>query len=420
MKLLRFQAYCFPEQTAGAHLIGDMYEGYAKNGIIAEIYVPTPTRGIDKETREKYKKIKYEELYDGHLQIHRFAMFREGHNPIQRALRYGLCNVIQYFKGVRAKDIDVVFSASTPPTQGMLSALVTRRLSKKYKQKVPFIYNLQDVFPDSLVTAGLTKKDSSLWKIGRKIEDYTYRSADKIIVISEDFKRNVMEKGVPEEKIVIIPNWVNTENVYPIARQDNLLFDRYGLDRDKFYVCYSGNIGHSQNMRMLLDVAKELKEEIPDLRFVLIGEGAAAEEVAEIIRTEAIDTVTMLPFQPYEEIAHVFSLGDVGLIISKPGIGNSSVPSKTYSIMAAERPVLASFDEGSALSAFIEEVGCGVTAQAGDAEAFKAAIHRLYDECDRNTTMGRKGREYLKKELDKDVCVGMYVDVIKRTAEDAV
>ena len=297
---------------------------------------------------------------------------------------------------------------------------VFQLLDRQYKQKVPFIYNLQDVFPDSLVTAGLTKKDSSLWKIGRKIEDYTYRSADKIIVISEDFKRNVMEKGVPEEKIVIIPNWVNTENVYPIARQDNLLFDRYGLDRDKFYVCYSGNIGHSQNMRMLLDVAKELKEEIPDLRFVLIGEGAAAEEVAEIIRTEAIDTVTMLPFQPYEEIAHVFSLGDVGLIISKPGIGNSSVPSKTYSIMAAERPVLASFDEGSALSAFIEEVGCGVTAQAGDAEAFKAAIHRLYDECDRNTTMGRKGREYLKKELDKDVCVGMYVDVIKRTAEDAV
>ena len=413
MKILKLSSYYVPEQISSSHLTKDLEEAYLNAGFTIDVFCPTPTRGITEEIRKKYKRIKYEEVQDGKIIIHRFSMFREGKNPLLRAFRYLLVNVIQYFKGSRAKDIDVILGSSTPPTQGMLCANVKKKLSKRYKKKVPFIYNLQDIFPDSLVTAKMTKKGSLLWKIGRRIEDYTYRNADKIIVISQDFKRNIMEKGVPAEKIVVIPNWVDSEKVYPIARKDNLLFSRYHLDPALFYICYSGNIGHSQNMRLLLDAAKDLREELPDLRFVLIGEGAACEEVRSAIEAEAIDNVIMLPFQPYEDIAHVFSLGDAGLIISKPGIGNSSVPSKTWSVMAAARPVLASFDDGSALSNLIDEVGCGVTANAGDLSELKAAITKLYDNKANNASMGALGRAYLKEYLDKDQCVGMYVETIK-------
>lgn len=418
MKALKLSSYYEPEQVASTHLTRDLDQAYVRAGFAIEIYAPSPTRGISDEIREKYKRIKYEELYDGKVQIHRFSMFREGKNPIQRAVRYILCNLIQYHKGTHAKDIDLIMSGSTPPTQGVLCAKVAKKLSKKYKKKVPFVYNLQDIFPDSLVTAKLTKRGSLIWKIGRKIEDYAYKHADKIIVISEDFKRNIMEKGVPEEKIVIIPNWVDAQTVRPIERKDNLLFARYSLDPEKYYVCYSGNIGHSQNMRMLLDAAKDLKDELPDLRFVLIGDGAASEEVAVAVKKEAIENVIMLPFQPYEEIAHVFSLGDVGLIISKPGIGESSAPSKTWSIMAAGRPVIASFDDGSALNNLINCVGCGVTAQAGDLELFKGAVRKLYREREAAAVMGQKGREYVITELDKDRCVGMYVDTMRSFAGD--
>ena len=414
MKILKMSSYFYPEQISSSHLSKDLNEAYKKAGIVSEVYVPTPTRNIDAETRKKYKKIKYEEMDGGSVIVHRFSMFREGKNPILRALRYLFVNIKQYFKGSRAKDIDVVWGSSTPPTQGMLCAMVKKKLSKRYKKNVPFIYNLQDIFPDSLVTAKMTKKGSLIWKIGRKIEDFTYKNADKIIVISEDFKRNIMEKGVPEEKIVIIPNWVDSEKVYPIDRKDNILFSRYGLDPEKYYICYSGNIGHSQNMRMLLNTAKELKTELPDVRFVLVGEGAAKEEVTSIVANEGIDNVTVLPFQPYEDIAHVFSLGDAGLIISKPGIGNSSVPSKTWSIMAAARPVICSFDDDSALSKLIREVGCGVTAQAEEGtEAFKKAIYELYNNREKNAAIGALGRKYLTEYLDKDKCVGMYVEVIK-------
>lgn len=413
IKILKMPAYYDPEQISSSHLSKDLSEAYIAAGFVTENYVPTPTRGIDKATRKKYKKIKYEEKEDGKIIVHRFPLMREGKNPVLRAFRYLLCNLKHYNRGKKAKDIDVIMAGSTPPTQGVLCAKVKKKLSKKYKRNVPFIYNLQDIFPDSLVTAKMTKKGSLIWKIGRKIEDYTYRNADKIIVISEDFKRNIMEKGVPEEKIVVIPNWVNTENVYPVAREDNILFDRLSLDRERFYIVYSGNLGHSQNLRMLLDTAKELKDTLPSLCFVLIGEGAARDEIAAAIENEKIDNVLLFPFQPYEDIAHVFSLGDAGLIISKSGIGQSSVPSKTFGIMAAERPVLASFDLDSELVRLIENTGCGITAAADDKEAFKAAVVSLYENRDGLAEMGARGRAHLCENLNKDKCTAAYVDTVK-------
>lgn len=413
MRILKLSGYFYPEQISSSHLSKDLNEAYLNAGFTFVNYVPTPTRGISEEVRKEYKSIKYEEFDGGKVIVHRFSMFREGKNPIQRAIRYALVNFIQYFKGSSAENIDLILSGSTPPTQGLLCGMVKKRLSKRYKKKVPFVYNLQDIFPDSLVNANMTRKGSLIWKIGRKIEDYGYRHADKIIVISEEFKRNIMEKGVPEDKIVIIPNWVNTESVYPVAREDNILFDRYNLDRNRFYICYSGNIGHSQNLPMLLETAKRLAIELPEVHFVLIGEGAAKEEFVKKVAEEKVDNITILPFQDYEDIAYVFSLGDVGLIMSKPGIGNSSVPSKTWSIMAAARPVLASFDADSELSKLVNENEYGIAVEASDVEKLCQAIQVLYKDSKRVKDMGQHAREYVVNQLNKDKCTTMYVSAIR-------
>jgi glycosyltransferase involved in cell wall biosynthesis len=224
-----------------------------------------------------------------------------------------------------------------------------------------------------------------------------------------------MAKGVPEEKIVVVYNWVDEEAVKHVAREDNKLFDAYGLDRNKFYITYSGNIGLTQNMDMLLEVAKEL-EVNPDIHFVLIGEGAYKKRVEEIIAEKNISNVTLLPFQPYEDISHVFSLGDVGLVISKPGVGENSVPSKTWSILSASRPVLANFDENE-LKSIVAENQCGIFTKAGDKEAFKQAILRLYENRELCVEMGRDGREFIMKNLTRAVGTQKYVVVIKSFAK---
>ena len=234
-----------------------------------------------------------------------------------------------------------------------------------------------------------------------------------------------MAKGVPEEKIEVIYNWVDENAVVDIPREENKLFDKYGLDRSKFYIEYSGNIGLTQNMDMLLEVMKELKESHPDIGLVLVGEGAYKKQVEEIVARDGLANVTMLPFQPYEDISHVFSLGDVGLVISKPGVGANSVPSKTWSIMSASRPVLANFDpnelqdvmEGS--HPFSEEGRpCGIFTKAGDKEAFKAAILRLYENRALCAQMGRNGREFILRNLTKEVGTRKYVEVIRGFAHD--
>lgn len=405
MRILQLAGYFYPEQAASIYLEENRYQAFADNDFQTIVYTATPTRGITEAQYNEFKGRKHEYMYDGKLEVFRFPMFREGKNPILRALRYSLISFIQFYKGITARDIDLIYVASTPPTQGALAALV-----KKIK-KVPFVYNLQDIFPDSLAGTGLAKKDGLLWKIGRVIENFTYRNADRIIVISEDFKRNIMEKGVPEEKIVVVYNWVDEEAVKHVPREENKLFDAYGLDRSKFYITYSGNIGLTQNMDMLLEVAKELEED-PNIQFVLIGEGAYKKQVEEIIAEKNIGNVTLLPFQPYEDISHVFSLGDVGLVISKPGVGENSVPSKTWSILSASRPVLANFDENE-LKSIVAENQCGIFTKAGDKEAFKQAILDLYHDREHCEQLGRNGREFILKNLTRAVGTQKYVDVIK-------
>lgn len=405
MKILLLPPYFAPEQMASTHLDENRYRAFAWEKFQMATYTPAPTRGISQDVRRDYEKRREELMYDGMMEVHRFSMFNEGRNPIQRALRYMLCWVKQLYYGLRVRDIDLIYLVSTPPIQGVLGGLL-----KKIK-KVPFVYNLQDIFPDSLAGTGLAKKGGLLWKIGRVIENFTYRNADKIIVISEDFKRNIMAKGVPEEKIVVIYNWVDEEVVKHVPREENKLFDAYGLDRNKFYITYCGNIGLTQNLQMLTDVAKEL-EGNEEIQFVLIGNGAYKEELERLIKMRDIKNVTLLPSQPYEDISHVFSLGDVSLVISKPGVGDNSVPSKTWSILSASRPVLANFDENE-LKTIVAENQCGLFTKAGDKEAFKQAILDLYHDKARCERLGRNGREFILKNLTRAVGTQKYVDVIK-------
>lgn len=412
MKVLAFSPYFTPEIAASMYLYEDIYRCIAERGHTVELYVPTPTRGVDRETRKLYKKKKTEIRHDGKMVIHRIAMYREGKNPILRAIRYFLVNIACIWKGLITSG-DVIFAPSTPPTQGMMINIIGAL------KHIPTVYNIQDIFPDSLVNSGMTHNGSILWKIGRKIENYSYSHARELIVISEDFKNNLMKKGVPEEKITIIPNWADISDIHPVSREDNILFSRYQLDPEQFYITYCGNIGLSQNMDLLLAAAKSLQENDDNICFLLIGDGADKERITGRVAAENIQNVKLLPFQPYEDIAHVFSLGDIGLIISKSGIGGSSVPSKTFNIMAAACPILASFDEDSELSKLIETVDCGKIAKADSIEQFLSGIRYLYNHPEIREQFGRNGRQYVIDNLDSGIPTNRYVDVLEKAAEVA-
>ena len=407
MRVLKLTAYGFPEQTAGGHIGGNLNDMLIQQGVDVVTYVPTPSRGISKEVRKQYRKKVHrnEVLSGGHQVIHRFLMFKEGKNPLLRALRYAFCAVKHFNRGAFAKDArscDALFVYSTPPIQGAVAALV------KHFNRIPIIYSLQDIFPDSLVGTGLAKKGGLLWKVGRIIENYTYCNADKIVVISEDFKKNIMAKGVPEDKIVVIYNWIDSQAVMPVSKDDNPLFEEFGISKERFTLVYAGNLGNAQNLSIILDAAPRL----PDVQFMIFGTGGTEGVLRNRIGLEHLQNVKLLPLQPSERISQVYSLGDVCLVSCKAGLGGSAMPSKTWSIMSCARPVIAHFDEGE-LKDILEKNDCGLFSHAGNVAEFVDAIRHLAENPARCEEMGKNARQFILDNLSKEVGTKKYVDVIK-------
>ena len=397
MKILIPFSYYHPEQCAGLFVIDDMTEEAAKQGIESLITVPSPTRNVPTDVKWE----KNEMLYDGMVKVHRFRMYREGKNPILRAFRYLLCEIVQLHY-MLWKDYDVAFIDSTPPIQGLKLPII-RILRQK-----PIIYNAHDLFPETLSGTGLAKQGGLLWKIGMWVSNVTFRNSDKIIAISNDIKRSIVARGVPADKIEVVYNWVDEKAVQPVSKEDNPLFDEFGLSRDKFTIVYAGNLGNAQNINIIVDAAKQL----PDIQFALFGTGGLENELRAKITKEQIKNINLNPLQPFERVSMVYSLGDACIVSCKSGLGGSAMPSKTWTIMSCGRPVVANFDEGE-LKEIIENNKCGIFSHAGNLQEFIEAIKSLAENPLCCTDMGKNAREFILNNLTKEVGVKKYVDIIK-------
>lgn len=402
MKILIPFSYYYPEHCAGIYIVNDMMHEAASRGIASLLTVPTPTRNVP----ENASWLRDEQQCNGLIRIHRFRMYGEGKNPILRAFRYLLCEFVQMHY-MLWKDYDVAFIDSTPPIQGLKLPIV------RLFRKKPIVYNAQDLFPETLSGAGLASTGGLLWKIGMWVSNVTFRNSDRIIAISEDIKKGIVSRGIPAEKVEVIYNWVDADAVRPVAKEDNPLFEEFGLSRDAFTVVYAGNLGNAQNIDIILEGAQML----PQVQFIVFGTGGLEDEIRVRIANEHLDNVRLLPLQPYERVSQVYSLGDVCVVSCKAGLGGSAMPSKTWSIMSCARPVLASFDEGE-LKQILESNHCGVFTHAGKVKELVDAIRRLSESPSLCEEMGRNARMFIEENLTKEVGTQKYVDVIKSLVKE--
>ena len=400
MRILIPFSYYHPEQCAGLFVIDDMTEEAARHGISSQIIVPTPTRNVPNGAKWE----RDESLQRGMVQVHRFHMYGEGKNPVLRALRYFLCEIVQLHY-MLWKKYDVAFIDSTPPIQGLKLPIV------RLFRKKPVVYNAQDLFPETLSSTGLAESDGLLWKIGMWVSNVTFKNSDKIIAISNDIKQSIVARGVPEEKIEVVYNWVDQNAVTPIDNVCNPLFKELGVLIEKFRAVYAGNLGNAQNISIILDAAAKMKE-FEDLEFLIFGTGGIEDEIRERIEKEGLTNVRLLPLQPYKKVKYVYSMGDACIVSCKAGLGGSAMPSKTWSILSCGRPVIASFDEGE-LKMILENHNCGVFTKAGDTNAFVEGIMKLYNDRELCKEYGKNGRKFILENLTKEVGTAKYVEVIK-------
>lgn len=405
MHLLYFVQYFPPEKASGLPIITDMIEGFAEHGWDVDVYIPTPTRGVTDEVRSEYAKKRKEVLCNGKLIIHRMHLYREGTRMLQRTIRYSIFSLQCLIRGLFLP-ADAIFTGGGPPTQGIIGGLIHKWTKKK------FIFNPQDLFPDSLVIAGQATEESKVVKLGRKMERFAYKNADVIITITEDMAENIRSKTEDKSKVHVVRNWIDTEKTVPVDRDKNTLFDEFNLPRDKFYVVYAGNIGMVQGVETIVEAAESLRYE-ENIRFVIFGDGSEKEHIKQMVKDKRLNNLKIFPLQPLERVSEVYSLGDVAIIPCKPGTGSAGMPSKTWTIMATGTAIIASFDTGGEMEQIIEEANCGVCVLAGDADKLAKTITEFFKDPEKTKNLGKNARKYALEKVNKEKAVHNYMAIIE-------
>jgi colanic acid biosynthesis glycosyl transferase WcaI len=268
----------------------------------------------------------------------------------------------------------------------------------------PFVFNVQDVFPDVAVELGAIT-DRRVIAVASWLERFLYRRADAVTVLSDDLRDNVAAKlrGDRPERVHVIPNFVDTERIRPSA-PDNAYRAEYGLT-GRTVVMYAGNVGLSQSLDLVVEAARRHRDR-SEVVFVINGGGSALRDL--VASAEGLDNLRFIGMQPRERLPEVLAAADVHLVPLKRGLARSSVPSKLYSILAAGRPVLASVDADTEVATTIERAGAGVSVPPEDPDAFCAALDDLLADPGRRAEMAVSGRSFVEGWVSPDAVAAAY------------
>jgi colanic acid biosynthesis glycosyl transferase WcaI len=309
--------------------------------------------------------------------------------------------------GLLAKKPDVIINYGPPLLGSILSAALATRFGSRL---ISVVY---DLYPDIAIETGhLT--NAVLIAGARQAEKLSYRVADKILVLSDGFKRTLVERGVSPEKVAVLPVWLDPNEIEPRPR-DNAWRREQGIGLDKFVVLYAGTIGVVSGAAIILDVAERLKDE-SDVVFLFVGEGRVKDDLQRRATERGLMNMRFLPLQPRAKVAEVQATADVSLVTLAPGRGRTSVPSKVVGYMAAGRPILGCVDSDCDTAEVIDAAACGTVVPPGDVDAIVAGIREFEASPSQRQEMGRRGRSYFEHAFARDACLGQYTQLVESLA----
>jgi colanic acid biosynthesis glycosyl transferase WcaI len=278
-------------------------------------------------------------------------------------------------------------------------------------RRAPFIYNVQEIYPDIAINLGAVK-NGTLIGLLKALERFVYRRSASVTVIASRMRERLLERGVPPDKVTVIPNFVDLDRLSPVGR-DNDFSRTHGL-QNAFAVTYAGNMGPAQGLDIMVDAARLLPPGHP-ARFVLIGDGILRERF-ERAAAESQGRVQVLPYQPSSLMPQIYGASDVCLVPQAAATGSDAIPSKVYRIMASARPLIAVTDPTSDLAALVRAARCGEVVKPGDAAALSAIVQRAAAEPEQWRVMGECGRQHVAEYYARQVVVRQYDRLIRRLA----
>lgn len=263
------------------------------------------------------------------------------------------------------KDCEAVFNQSSNAAGFMVLFI------KLLIPKARIIYNVQDIFPDNAAYIG--KVNGIAYKILLAEQQFAYKHANKIITISEDMKDLLVEKGIDSQKIEVIYNWSYSDEPY---RQEDVYSEKIAefLPANKYNVVYAGNIGAMQNVEVVVDAARLMRDRA-DIHFHIFGDGLYKNQLQD--KAKDLTNISFWPMQPSELAPSIYSMADVNIIPLAPNIYRTALPSKTATCIACGKPIVFCFGKNSKLQNKLEQDSSFVFTSSNDASQLVAAILEL-------------------------------------------
>lgn len=399
MKIFIHTMYYLPDFGSAPVLMDELARGLAAAGHEVEVVTTLPrARG------DEFRGLFYSRRVNGRLAVKRLWT-NSGAFPLARLLAWNIYTAGALVNLSSVRKGDILF-LRTPPLQLGVPALFAKAL-----RGARVLVNVQDIHPDLAIESGILKSAAGI-RFAHALERWVYGLADRIAVISDGFARNLRGKGVPDGKLAVLPNWVDTEFLKP-GPKDNPVSRRLGLDR-KFVVMYSGTISISSSgaLERALDAAALLAGD-REIVFAMVGEGLKKDSLGKKAAALGLRNTVFLPFVPYPELPALLASSDVLLIPLDRDKSNLSVPSKLYTCMAAGRTVLGLASPDSEVAVLLRENDSGLSAAPDDPAAIAGAVRALKDSPERRSALGAHARDYVVRRFERDTVLSAYDALLK-------
>lgn len=394
-----------PDGVSTAYLYNDIALRLQERGHEVVVLTTTPHFNIVPEQVKKqpmrWKVWGFCKVSDYHGMTVLHVPQKKFKSTVLRLLGFVYWHIVSFFIGLTVRHVDLILSPSPPLTLGWLNL----GLAKLKGCKV--VYNVQEIYPDILkLKGGITLK------FLRWMEKNVYNGSNAVTTIDQVFYDTIVPRFKDQRKLHIIPNFVDTELYHEVDWEGNLdekLFPK----NDSIKLLYAGNIGHAQSWEPLIELADKTRD--LNVEYVVIGEGAKRGYVEDEIKKRNLIKLHLLPYQPRELMPAILSYSDASFIFMAPEMDGDGFPSKVYTIIACERPLLVLSGENTPIVNFLESKGCAKLITEKD---FDKKVDMMVEWLRSITKkelaqMGKNGLAEIQSKYTKEIVTGMYADLVK-------
>lgn len=407
MKLSIITQFYPPDYAATGQLIEELALRLGRLGLPVQIFTGQPGYAFQKESAPAREHIE-------RVAVKRSRTTRFWSKRIRgKALNGLLFCVRSGIHVLKNRDRDDVLLLTTAPPFLPIIGYIAHKLFG-----IPYVCLLYDLYPDVAVELKVVAREHWAVRLWDTINCRIWKRSQKIIVLSPTMKDRVVAK-CPEisDKIRVIHNWADPNQIVPIAKHQNWFAKAFNLV-DTFTVLYSGNMGRCHDMETILEAAKLLKDE--PIQFVFIGNGAKRQGFRTQANQLGLKNCQFLPYQDKQNLPYSLTACDLSLVSVSPGMEGLVAPSKLYAALATGRPLGIICEPHSYLRTMVEEAGCGEAFNNGDAEALAAFIRRLAADSQLTKQMGQAGRRYLQSNFTPDLIAQQYSQLLLEAVRETM